>query len=280
MDQMLIKIGETADFLKWKGFTDAAVGIVLGTGLGSFIKELKVEQTIPYQDIPHFPQSTVESHKGQLITGRVGCKKVIVLQGRFHYYEGYTMQQITFPVRVLRTLGVKSLLLSNAAGGLNPRYKKGELVLIDDHINLLPENPLRGLNDPAYGNRFVDMSRPYDSALGEKLRTAAARLSIGLHTGVYASVMGPNLETRAEYRYLRSIGADLVGMSTVPEVIVAGHLGLPCAAISVITDECDPDHLTAVSIQEIIAVAGKADAVLSKLLAAAIGALDSPKDPS
>jgi purine-nucleoside phosphorylase len=273
MDQMLIKIGETADFLKTKGFTDAGIGIVLGTGLGSFIKELQVEQTIPYQDIPHFPQSTVESHKGQLITGRIGGKKVIVLQGRFHYYEGYTMQQITFPVRVLRALGIHSLLLSNAAGGLNPGYKKGDLVLLDDHINLLPENPLRGLNDPAYGNRFVDMSRPYDAVLGQQLQTVATRLSVRLHTGVYASVMGPNLETRAEYRYLRSIGADMVGMSTVPEVIVAGHLGLPCAAISVITDECDPDHLVPVSIQEIIEVAGKADVVLSKLLAAAIGAL-------
>jgi purine-nucleoside phosphorylase len=273
MDQMLIKIGETADFLKKKGFTDAGTGIVLGTGLGSFIKELNVEQTIPYQDIPHFPQSTVESHKGQLITGRIGGKKVIVLQGRFHYYEGYNMQQITFPVRVLRALGIHSLLLSNAAGGLNPGYKKGDLVLLDDHINLLPENPLRGLNDPAYGNRFVDMSRPYDPILGQQLRTAATRLSVRLHTGVYASVMGPNLETRAEYRYLRSIGADMVGMSTVPEVIVAGHLGLPCAAISVITDECDPDHLVPVSIQEIIEVASKADTVLSKLLAAAIGAL-------
>jgi purine-nucleoside phosphorylase len=183
------------------------------------------------------------------------------------------MQQITFPVRVLRALGIHSLLLSNAAGGLNPAYKKGELVLIDDHINLQPENPLRGLNDPAYGNRFVDMSRPYDPILAKQLQTAASRLSIRLHTGVYASVMGPNLETRAEYRYLRTIGADLVGMSTVPEVIVAGQLGLPCAAVSVITDECDPDHLVPVSIQEIIEVAGKADVVLSKLLAAAINLL-------
>jgi purine-nucleoside phosphorylase len=272
MDNMLTKINETASFLQWKGFTDATIGVVLGTGLGSFIKELKIEHTIAYQDIPHFPQSTVESHKGQLIIGRIGDKKVIVLQGRFHFYEGYSMQQITYPVRVLKALGIRALLLSNAAGGLNPAYKKGDLVLLDDHINLLPENPLRGLNDPAFGNRFVDMSRPYDPGLGQALKTEAARLSLRLHTGVYASVMGPNLETRAEYRYLRSIGADMVGMSTVPEVIVAGHLGLPCAAISVITDECDPDHLVPVSIEEIIAVAGKADAVLSKLLAATVAA--------
>jgi len=273
MDNMLTKIKETADFLQWKGFTGAATGVVLGTGLGSFIKELDIEQTIPYQDIPHFPQSTVESHKGQLIIGRIGDKKVVVLQGRFHFYEGYSMQQITFPVRVLKALGIRALLLSNAAGGLNPAYKKGDLVLLDDHINLLPENPLRGLNDPAFGNRFVDMSQPYDRHLGQQLVAEAARLSLHLHTGVYASVMGPNLETRAEYRYLRAIGADMVGMSTVPEVIVAGHLGLPCAAISVITDECDPDHLVPVSIEEIIAVAGKADAVLSKLLAATVARL-------
>jgi purine-nucleoside phosphorylase len=273
MDNMLTKIKETADFLQWKGFANAATGVVLGTGLGSFIKELKIEHSIAYQDIPHFPQSTVESHKGQLIIGWIGDKKVIVLQGRFHFYEGYSMQQITFPVRVLKALGIRALLLSNAAGGLNPAYKKGDLVLLDDHINLLPENPLRGLNDPAFGNRFVDMSRPYDPHLGRQLMAEAARLSLHLHTGVYASVMGPNLETRAEYRYLRSIGADMVGMSTIPEVIVAGHLGLPCAAVSVITDECDPDHLVPVSIEEIIAVAGKADAILSKLLAATVARL-------
>jgi purine-nucleoside phosphorylase len=273
MDPLLNRIKETTDLLNAKGFGGAHTGVVLGTGLGAFIKELKVDGSIPYQEIPHFPHSTVESHKGQLISGHIGEKKVIVLQGRFHYYEGYSMQQITFPVRVLRALDIRALLLSNAAGGLNPSYRKGDLVLIDDHINLLPENPLRGLNDPAFGNRFVDMSCPYDPGLNNVLMTEAARLAIPLQKGVYVSVMGPNLETRAEYRYLRRIGADLVGMSTVPEVIVAGHLGLPCAAISVITDECDPDHLAPVSIREIIEVAGKADAVLSKLLAAAITSL-------
>jgi purine-nucleoside phosphorylase len=273
MDPLLIRIKETADFLQAKGFGGAHTGVVLGTGLGAFIKELLVDGTIPYQEIPHFPHSTVESHKGQLIIGRIGEKKVIVLQGRFHYYEGYGMQEITFPVRVLRALGIRALVLSNAAGGLNPSYRKGDLVLIDDHINLLPENPLRGLNDPAFGNRFVDMSSPYDPGLNGALVTQAGRLGISFQKGVYVSVMGPNLETRAEYRYLRRIGGDMVGMSTVPEVIVAGHLGLPCAAVSVITDECDPEHLSPVSIREIIEVAGKADAVLSKLLAAAIGML-------
>jgi purine-nucleoside phosphorylase len=281
MDPLLDRIKETADFLTAGGFSGAHTGVVLGTGLGSFINELNVDRTIPYQDIPHFPHSTVESHKGQLLFGRIGDRKVIVLQGRFHYYEGYSMQQITFPVRVLHALGIRTLLLSNAAGGLNPSYRKGDLVLVYDHINLLPENPLRGLNDPAFGNRFVDMSCPYDPELNKTLTTEADRLSILLHKGVYVSVMGPNLETRAEYRYLRRIGADMVGMSTVPEVIVAAHLGLPCAAISVITDECDPDHLVPVSIHEIIEVAGRADTVLSKLLAAAIGSLvPPPEDPS
>ena len=262
---MLQKIDETAAFLEAKGFSGAETAVVLGTGLGSLIDHITIEQTIPYQSIPHFPVATVEFHKGQLILGTIAGKKLIVMQGRFHFYEGYNMQQITFPVRVLKNLGVKYLLLSNAAGGMNPLYKKGDLVLIDDHINMLPENPLRGLNDPAFGNRFVDMSRPYSAYLNESLLAVSKTLDIDLKKGVYVSVAGPNLETRAEYRHLRSIGADMVGMSTVPEVIVAGHIGMQCAAISIITDECDPDHLQPVDISEIIAVAGKADAVLSEL---------------
>lgn len=265
MENILEKIAETAGFLNSKGFTGATTGIVLGTGLASFITEIEIEQTIPYSDIPNFPVATVEFHKGQLIIGKTGNIKVIVMQGRFHYYEGYSMQQITFPVRVLKALGIEYLLLSNAAGGMNPDYKKGDLVLIDDHINMQPDNPLRGLNAPEFGNRFVDMSAPYNQRLNTKLINAANELNIALKTGVYVSVMGPNLETRAEYRHLRSIGADMVGMSTVPEVIVANHIGLACTAISVITDECDPDHLQPVSINDIIEVANKADAVLSKL---------------
>ncbi len=265
MDNLLQCVAESADFLRSKGFTGARAGIVLGTGLGSFIDCMQVEQTIAYHEIPHFPLATVEFHKGQLILGSVGNTRIIAMQGRFHYYEGYSMQQITFPVRVMKALGIDYLLLSNAAGGMNPDFKKGDLVLIDDHINLLPENPLRGLNAPEFGNRFVDMCAPYDTSLNSWLQNAAATLDILLQKGVYVSVMGPNLETRAEYRYLRASGADMVGMSTVPEVIVANHIGLACAAISVITDECDPDHLQPVQISEILEVAHKADAKLSRI---------------
>ena len=274
MDNMLDKIIETAAFLSGKGFDGADAAVVLGTGLGSFINCINIEQTIAYADIPNFPVATVEFHKGQLILGTIGTKKVIAMQGRFHYYEGYSMQQITFPVRVLHALNVKYLLLSNAAGGMNTAFKKGDLVVIDDHINELPENPLRGLNDAAFGNRFVDMSQPYDAKLNKKIQDAGNALGIHLHTGVYVAVPGPNLETRAEYRHLIRIGADMVGMSTVPEVIVANHVGLPCAAVSVITDECDPDNLQPVNISEIIAVAGKADAALSELFKNTIITLD------
>ena len=267
MDHMLTKITESVDFLRQKGFAGADAGIILGTGLGSFIDLLEEKQTIPYHEIPHFPMATVEFHKGQLVAGRIGSHKVIAMQGRFHYYEGYSMQQITFPVRVLKGLGIQFLLLSNAAGGMNPAFKKGDLVLIDDHINLQPENPLRGLNDPAFGNRFVDMSQPYNLHLNQSIANEARQIDVSIKRGVYVAVPGPNLETRSEYRYLRGIGADMVGMSTVPEVLVANHIGLACAAVSVITDECDPDHLLPVDISEIIAVAGKADRQLSKILA-------------
>jgi purine-nucleoside phosphorylase len=265
MENMLQKIMEASGYLKSRGFVNTGTGIVLGTGLGSFIGEIEIEETIPYSEIPHFPIATVEFHKGQLILGKVGNKRVIAMQGRFHFYEGYNMKQITFPIRVMKELGVGSLLLSNAAGGINPDFKKKDLILIDDHINLMPENPLRGLQEQAFGNRFVDMCRPYDPALNNMLIAAAAKLNIRLKQGVYAAVMGPNLETRAEYRHLRIIGADMVGMSTVPEVIVANHIGLPCASVSVITDECDPENLQPVSINDIIETAGKADFLLSKL---------------
>ena len=267
MTDMLSKINETCQFLQQKGFDNAHTGVVLGTGLGSFINHINIIAQVGYEDIPHFPHATVESHKGQLIVGTIGNHKVITMQGRFHYYEGYNMQEITFPIRVLQQLGIQQLLLSNAAGGINLNYKKGTLVLLEDHINLLPENPLRGLHGPGYGNRFVDMSAPYNLVLNEKFVRIANTSGIDLKQGVYAAVMGPNLETRAEYRYIKTIGADMVGMSTVPEVIVANYIGLPCAAVSVITDECDPDNLHAVDIAEIIRVAGEADTVLSKLFA-------------
>ena len=265
MEDYIKAIDESADHLIRAGFGDAEVAIVLGTGLGNFTSKVAIENSCAYHTIPHFPLSTVEFHKGQLICGKIGNKKVVVMQGRFHFYEGYTMQQITFPIRVMKKLGVKYILLSNAAGGINKSFKKGDLVLIDDHINLQPDNPLRGLNDPAMGNRFVDMSEPYSKELGDKFREVASTHKMNLKSGVYASVMGPNLETRAEYRYLDRMGADLVGMSTVPEVIVANHIGIKCAAVSVITDECDPDNLKPVNIAEIIEVAGKADKYLSDL---------------
>lgn len=259
-------VQETAHFLQAKGIDSPTVGIVLGTGLGALVNQIAIEQSIPYHSIPHFPEATVEFHKGQLLYGKLGEVNVLAMQGRFHYYEGYSMQQITFPIRVMKELGVQYLLLSKAAGGMNLNYKKGDLVLITDHINCLPDNPLRGLNNPNFGNRFVDMCCPYHKGLNQQITEAAKTLNIGLQTGVYVSVMGPNLETKAEYKYLRQIGADMVGMSTVPEVIVANHVGLPCAAISVITDECDPENLHPVNIAEIIAVAGKADEKLSGLI--------------
>ena len=265
MDKLLTAIEEACFFLKQKNVPTPVAGIVLGTGLGALVDHIDIAATIPYHEIPHFPVSTVEFHKGQLLFGKLGNTPVVVMQGRFHYYEGYSMQEVSFPVRVMHKLGIKHLLLSNAAGGLNPWYKKGDLIIIDDHINMLPDNPLRGLNNPVFGNRFVDMSCPYDKNLNSLLKKGFELSSIHVKEGVYVAVIGPNLETRAEYRWLRGTGADMVGMSTVPEVITAGHLGLPCAAVSVITDECDPDHLEPVNIADIIAVAGKADKTLSTI---------------
>jgi purine-nucleoside phosphorylase len=273
MIEYLRQIEETAGFLKEQGIDKPTVGIVLGTGLGELINHIATEKKIAYDQIPHFPKSTVEFHKGSLVFGTIRGVKVIAMQGRFHYYEGYSMQQITFPVRVMKAIGVKYLLLSNAAGGIKSSYKKGDLVLLDDHINLQPENPLRGLNLPAFGNRFPDMSQPYNLHLNKLLTDKAEEQRLKMHPGIYAAVVGPNLETRAEYRYLRSIGADLVGMSTVPEVITANQLGLPCACVSVITDECDPDNLKPVDIMEIIEVAGKADKKLSQLFVEVIAHL-------
>lgn len=266
-------VKDCASFLKSKGMENPVAGIVLGTGLGAFTKNIDVKISIPYSEIPNFPEATVEFHKGNLIFGFLDKVPVIVMQGRFHYYEGYSMQQVTFPVRVMKEMKVKYLLLSNAAGGMNPSYKKGDLVLLTDHINEQPENPLRGLNDPAFGNRFVDMSCPYDNELNKRILDAASSLSTEIKQGIYVAVAGPNLETRAEYRHLRGMGADMVGMSTVPEVIVANHVELPCAAVSVITDECDPDNLQPVNIAEIIAVAGKADEKLSRIFSETIKSL-------
>lgn len=266
------QVKESSRYLQKQITITPLVGIVLGTGMNNLVQHIDKAQRFAYEDIPHFPLSTVSFHKGQLVFGFIQNVPVVVLQGRFHYYEGYSLAQVTFPVRVLKELGIRYLLLSNAAGGMNPDFKKGDLVVIDDHINLLPDNPLRGLGD-AFGNRFVDMSAPYAAPLIKLLENSGEKLTIGLKKGTYVAVMGPNLETRAEYRWLRSTGADMVGMSTVPEVIVSGQLGLPCAAISVITDECDPDHLQAVNIAEIIEVAGKADLLLSQIFMEVISQL-------
>ncbi len=263
---MIDKIKETTSFLNKEGFSKPDIGVVLGTGLGGqFVSKIQVEKEIDYTDIPNFPIATVEFHSGKLIYGTVGDKKVIAMQGRFHYYEGYDMQKITFPIRVLKMLGISHLLISNAAGSMNLSWQKGELMVIDDHINLQPDNPLRGPNLDELGPRFPDMSEPYNNEMNELLEEIAKAKNITLRKGVYVSVIGPNLETRAEYRYLRNIGADAVGMSTVPEVIVANHMSLPCCAISVLTDDCDPDNLQAVNIEEIIEIAGKAEVKLTDL---------------
>jgi len=258
-------IKEVAAFLQSKGITSPDTGIVLGTGLGKLVSEIDIEVAIEYADIPHFPVSTVESHQGRLIYGNLEGHKVLAMQGRFHIYEGYSLQQVTLPIRVMKLLGVKWLLLSNAAGAINKSYEKGDLMLLDDHINLLPENPLTGKNIDELGPRFPDMSCPYSKDLNNKMETAARKLDITLHQGIYTVVAGPNLETRAEYRYLGLIGSDVVGMSTVPEVIIANHMNLPCAAVSVITDLCDPDNLEPAKLSDILETAGKAEIKLIRL---------------
>ena len=265
---------ETKEYLNSKGIINPEIGLVLGTGLNKILDEIEIIITIPYSDIPNFPTSTVEFHKGNLVYGKLGEKLVLIMQGRFHQYEGFEMQQIVFPIRVMKLLGIKALLLSNAAGGINVDYRKGDLVLLDDHINLQSGNPLTGKNFDEIGGRFPDMSKPYNPQLNNQLKNSAIKLNILLKEGVYAAVNGPNLETRAEYRYLKVIGADMVGMSTVPEVIAANHAQIPCAALSVITDECDPDNLKPVNIAEIIETAGKADVVLAKLFAETISSLN------
>jgi purine-nucleoside phosphorylase len=266
-------INTTVNFLKEKGFNNPQVGIVLGTGLGQLVDHLQLEVAINYTDIPNFPVSTVEFHSGKLLYGTLEGKKTIIMQGRFHLYEGYTLQEITFPVRVLKALGVTSLLVSNAAGAINLSYKKGDLMLLDDHINLQGGSPLAFKNVSEFGERFTDMCAPYDAVLNDKMLAIAKENNITLHKGIYASVVGPQLETRAEYRYLKIIGADAVGMSTVPEVIVANHLQLPVIAVSVLTDECDPENLKPVNIPEIIAIAGEAEPKMITLFKALVGQL-------
>ncbi|MGC6429952.1 MAG: purine-nucleoside phosphorylase [Jejuia sp.] len=256
---MIKFINETVDYLKEKGFDNPEIGIILGTGLGQLINEVEILKEVSYNHIPNFPTATVEFHKGKLIFGKLAGKKVIVMQGRFHLYEGYSLQDVTYPVRIMEKLGIHTLLVSNAAGAINLNFKKGELMLIEDHINLQGSSPLAFKGVEQLGERFVDMSAPYDTALNTAFKNIAQTNNIKLHEGVYVSVVGPQLETRVEYRMLKIMGADAVGMSTVPEVIVANHLKLKVAAVSVLTDECDPDNLEPVNIAEIIAMAGKAE---------------------
>lgn len=256
---MIKALEETTAFLQSKGFEDPEIGIILGTGLGKLVDELEIISEVSYNHIPGFPTATVEFHKGKLIFGKLDDKKVVVMQGRFHIYEGYSLWDVTFPVRVMKRLGIKKLLISNAAGAINPEFKKGEIMLIDDHINLQGGSPLAFRGVEHLGTRFTDMSAPYDQESGRIMQEIAEKHNITLRKGVYASVVGPQLETRAEYRYLRIIGADAVGMSTVPEVIVANHLGIPIAAVSVLTDEGNPDDLQPVNIQDIIEAAEKAE---------------------
>ncbi|MDB5142849.1 MAG: purine-nucleoside phosphorylase [Mucilaginibacter sp.] len=269
---MLENIQETTLYIKSRiGDFEPEVGIILGTGLGGLVSEIEVEKQLMYSNIPDFPISTLEFHSGKLIFGMLAGKKVVAMQGRLHYYEGYTMQQITFPVRVMKMLGIKILFVSNASGSLNPDFKKGDLMAIEDHINLQPLNPLIGRNEEELGPRFPDMSQPYRRDLVDNALNIASANNITCHKGVYVAVTGPNLETKAEYRYLRIIGGDAVGMSTVPEVIVANHMGLPVFAISVLTDEGFPDILQPVSVEEILAVAHEAEPkmtlILKKLIA-------------
>jgi len=240
-------------------------GIILGTGLGKLVEDIDIEHTIDYKDIPHFPISTVESHSGKLIFGKISEKPVVVMQGRFHYYEGYSAKQITFPVRVMKLLGIEKLFISNACGGVNPDHEIGELMIINDHINLHPDNPLRGPNLDEFGPRFPDMSEPYDKKMIAQAQQIARKNNIKVHTGVYASVTGPNLETPAEYKYVRILGADVVGMSTIPENLVARHMGIPVFAISVITDLGVDGRIEKVTLEDVLAAANKAEPNMTKI---------------
>ncbi|RLT12370.1 MAG: purine-nucleoside phosphorylase [Planctomycetota bacterium] len=260
------QIDEAAAFIRsrWLGIPKA--GMILGTGLGGLAAQITSKTAIPYAEIPHFPASTSPSHAGQLVCGELRGVPIVAMEGRFHFYEGYSMQQVTFPVRVMKALGADTLIVTNAAGGMNPHFELSDVVVIDDQINLMGDNPLRGINDDKLGPRFPDMCEPYSRELGTIALQAALELGITAHRGVFVAVAGPNLETRAEYRMLRGMGADVVGMSTVPEVIVAVHAGLRVLGFSIVTDICLPDALEPVDIQKILAVAAKGGEKLSRLI--------------
>lgn len=266
MTELLSEILEAVVQIKTRTSSNPDIGIILGTGLGDLAKYIDVEVVIDYTDIPHFPVSLVEFHKGKLIFGMISGKKIIAMQGRFHYYEGYSMHQITFPVRVMKELGVKTLIISNACGTVNRNIKKGNIMIIEDHINLLGNNPLIGFNETELGTRFVDMSEPYSKDLIEKVEEIASGMNIPIFKGIYAAMSGPSLETRAEYKLLQIIGADVVGMSTVPECIVARQSGMKVLGLSIITDECYPEELKVTSIDEILATAAKAEPKLTEIV--------------
>ncbi len=274
MTLMRTMIEEAVSHIRTVTDVQPGIGIILGTGLGGLVTDIAVEAVLEYKDIPHFPISTVESHHGKLIFGTLAGKPVVAMQGRFHYYEGYTLKQVTFPVRVMHALGVHTLLISNAVGGLNPVFRRGDVMMIWDHINLIGDNPLIGPNDDTLGPRFPDMSEPYDNDLMRIAEDVALRQGIALKTGVLVSVAGPNLETRAEYRFLRAIGADAVGMSTIPENIVAVHMGMKVLAFSIITDECFPDALEAVDVPAIIRTANEAEPKLRAIMTGVISRLE------
>lgn len=270
---MYDKIQETADFIKSHTKLKPRIAIVLGTGLGNLADKIEVENEFDYQNIPNFPVSTVVGHKGKLITGRLRGNEVLAMQGRFHFYEGYSMEEVTFPFRVMKLLGIEKLFLSNASGGMNPDFEIGDLMIIKDHINLMGDNPLIGPNDSRMGPRFVDMSEPYDTRLIEKAQSIAKQRDLKVHTGIYAAVTGPTFETPAEYKYMRNLGADAVGMSTVPEVIVASQMDIKVLAVSVITDLGVEEKIVEVSHEEIIEAANQAEPKLSELIADVIGNL-------
>ncbi|MCX6245504.1 MAG: purine-nucleoside phosphorylase [Bacteroidetes bacterium] len=271
---MLEKIKETVDFLKSRISIGPEIGIILGTGLGGLVNEIEKLHTIPYATIPNFPVSTVDGHNGQLIFGKMSGKNIVAMQGRFHYYEGYTMQEVAFPVRVMKLLGIRILIVSNASGGVNPAFEVGDLMIIEDHINLMKDNPLIGRNENELGTRFPDMGHAYDADLIAKVFRIAESHDIHLKKGVYAAVSGPTFETPAEYRYIRAIGADAVGMSTIPEVIAARHMGLRCFAFSVISDLGVPGKIVEITHKDVIQAASNVEPKMTMILKEMIGSLD------
>lgn len=270
---MLKELKETAAYIREKTQNfNPVCGIILGTGLGGLVKEIDAKYTLDYKDIPHFPLSTVEGHTGKLIFGQISNKPVVVMQGRFHYYEGYSMQEVVYPVRIMKLLGIEKLFLSNASGGVNPDFEIGDVMILNDHINLLPSNPLIGKNEKEFGPRFPDMSEPYDKSIIKQAHAIASDLGYKIHEGVYVSVSGPCFETPAEYKYMRIIGGDAVGMSTVPEVIAARHMNVPCFAVSVITDIGVEGRIVEVTHEDVIAAASKAEVKMTAIFKALLAA--------